>query len=205
MPLGAITQKIPARRTICHPTERSEFVPIICDGWATLSIASSGGRRQILSFLLPGDIVSSVALFAPMSGRIVDAVTDVTVRSFKRSDFKALLLKHPDLFDLLITTWTEEEERSVQLVADLGRRTANERLARLILNLAARLTKRGMMHDQSMEFPLRQHHIADAAGLTPVHVSKVFGEFQRAGLIEIDNRTLTIVDIVALRRMGGMH
>jgi CRP-like cAMP-binding protein len=56
-----------------------------------------------------------------------------------------------------------------------------------------------------MEFPLRQHHIADATGLTPVHVSKVLGEFQRAGLIEINNRSLTINDIAALRRMGEMH
>jgi CRP/FNR family transcriptional regulator len=205
LPLGDATQTIPARRTICRPDERSEFVPIICRGWATMSIALPGGRRQILSFLLPGDAVSTACLFGPISGRIVEAVTDVTFRSFKRSDLQALLIKDTDLFETVMKAWIEEEERSVQLTVDLGRRTAIERLARLILSLADRLAKRGMMQGQSMEFPLRQHQIADATGLTPVHVSKVLGEFQRSGLIEINNRLLTINDAVALRRVSGMY
>ena len=70
----------------------------------------------------------------------------------------------------------------------------------MILNLAERLAKRGMMDGQAMEFPLRQRHIADATGLTPVHVSKVLGEFQRAGLIDISSRSLTIIDVTELRR-----
>jgi len=53
-----------------------------------------------------------------------------------------------------------------------------------------------------MEFPLRQRHIADATGLTPVHVSKVLGEFQRANLIDISRRTLTIVNGTELRRVA---
>jgi CRP-like cAMP-binding protein len=57
-----------------------------------------------------------------------------------------------------------------------------------------------MTTGQTMEFPLRQRHIADATGLTPVHVSKVLGEFQRAGLIEIGERLLTIVNETELRR-----
>jgi len=205
LPLGAVAQKISARRIICHLNERSESVPVICQGWAALTIALPGGRRQILSFLLPGDTVSMAYLFGPMPGRIVDAITDVTFRSFKRYDLQTLLFKDADFFETVMKAWVEEEERSVQLTVDLGRRTADERLARLILTLAGRLTKRGMMRDLSMEFPLRQHHIADATGLTPVHVSKVIGEFQRADLIEINNRSLTIVDLVALRRVGGIY
>ena len=85
------------------------------------------------------------------------------------------------------------------MALDLGRRTASERIARQILNLAERLAKRGMMRGQTMEFPLRQRHIADATGLTPVHVSKVLGEFQRARLIEISSRSLTILNEPELR------
>ena len=198
-PLVSSVHTVPARRTIFHPKEWSEFVPIICRGWSVSSIALPDGRRQILSFVLPGDAVSTAFLFGPLSGRYVEAVTEVTYRKFKRSDLRALLFENPDLFDRLSKTWIEERVQADQLALDLGRRTASERIARQILNLAERLAKRGMMHDQTMEFPLRQRHIADATGLTPVHVSKVLGEFQRARLIEISSRSLTILNEAELR------
>jgi CRP/FNR family transcriptional regulator, anaerobic regulatory protein len=201
--IEAVAQKTPARRTIFYGQDRPELVPIICDGWAASYSALPGGRRQILSFLLPGDPISMACMFQPMSDRTVVAVTDVTFCSFRRSDVQALLFKHPDLFEIVIKSWVEEEERSAQLIVDLGRRTADERLSRLILRLADRLARRGMMDNQSIEFPLRQHHIADATGLTPVHVSKVLGEFQRKDLIRLNDRSLMIVDAVALRRISG--
>ena len=191
---------IPARRTICHPKEWSEFVTVICQGWAVSSITLSDGRRQILSFLLPGDFVSAASLVEPISDRSVEAVTEVTYRKFKRSDFKALLVEFPDLTERLSTIWLDERAQADQLALDLGRRTADERIARLILNLMERLAMRGMVNVQTMEFPLRQRHIADATGLTPVHVSKVLGEFQRADLIEINNRSLIIKNEKELRR-----
>ena len=70
----------------------------------------------------------------------------------------------------------------------------------MIINIAGRLAKRGMRNGDTMAFALRQRHIADATGLTSVHVSKVVGEFQRAGLFEIRGRTLMIFDEAKLRR-----
>jgi CRP/FNR family transcriptional regulator len=201
--LTSSTNTVPARRTICHPKEWSEFVLIICGGRAVSSVALPDGRRQILSLLLPGDIVFATGLFEPISGRAVEAITEVIYRKFKRSEFKALLFEYPDLFEMLAKIWSEERARADQLALDLGRRTADERIARLILNLAERLAERGMMNGQTMEFPLRQRHIADATGLTAVHVSKVLGEFQRAGLIAIGSRSLTITDATELRRVAG--
>ena len=89
------------------------------------------------------------------------------------------------------------------MTIDLGRRTADERLARLILRLMKRLAKRGMVQGQTMEFPLRQHQIADATGLTPVHVSRVLGNFRRKGLIEINGRSLTILNATELNRVAN--
>jgi CRP-like cAMP-binding protein len=202
MLLQASTHTIPARRTICHPNEWSEFVPFICRGWAASSIALPDGRRQILKFLLPGDIVSTACLFEPTSGRMVEAVTEVSYRNFKRSDLQSIFFKHADLFERISRTWIEERAQADQLAVDLGRRTSEERLARLILNLMEALAKRAMARGHTMEFPLRQRHIADATGLTPVHVSKVLGEFQRAGLIEISDRSLTILNLASLRRVA---
>ena len=73
------------------------------------------------------------------------------------------------------------------------------------LNLVDRLVRRNMVHGDplELEFPLRQHHIADATGLTPVHVSKVLSEFRRNGLIKISERSLTILDPVGFRRIAN--
>jgi CRP-like cAMP-binding protein len=91
------------------------------------------------------------------------------------------------------------------LAIDLGQRSADERIASLILNLTGRLARRGMMHGGSVEFPLRQHHIADATGLTSVHAGKVLSEFRRAGLIELNDRFLTLTKPDELRRVAGGH
>jgi CRP/FNR family transcriptional regulator len=205
LPLSSSTHAIPARRMISHPKEWSDFVTIICGGWAASSITLPDGRRQILSFLMPGDLVSATFLLEPMMGRSVEAITPVTCRKYKRSDFKALLFKYPPVLEKLSETWNEERAQADQLALDLGRRAANERIARLILNLMEKAEKRGMKRGPIVEFPLRQRHIADATGLTPVHVSKVIGVFQRDGLIEISGRSLIILNEAELRRVAEWH
>jgi CRP/FNR family transcriptional regulator len=196
---------IPPRRLIYRERDLLEVIPIICQGWAASTVTLSDGRRQILSFLLPGDVVSAVLIFEPVIQCSVEAITEVHYRTFKRTEFKASLLKHPVLLDFLSRIWIDEKARSDQLAIDLGRRAADERIARLILNLLDRLARRGLARDQMMDFPLRQHHIADATGLTVVHVSKVLSEFRRAGLVEINERSLTISDLTGLRYIANMR
>lgn len=200
--LAATVHTIPARRLILHPKEWSDFVPIICSGWAMSSVALPDGRRQIISFLLPGDLVSAGSLLAPMSGHTVEAITEVTYRKFKREEIKEVLFGRSDLLEKLFGLWNEAKERADQLALDLGRRRADERIARLILRLAEKVAKRTQVRTATFDFPLRQRHIADATGLTPVHVSKVMGELQRAGLIEVNSRSLTIVNAAELQRVA---
>jgi len=146
-------------------------------------------------------------LFESQSPYMIEAIIDVEYRWFKRSELKGILLKHPNLFDELSKAWAEEKSRADQLIVDLGRRNADERIARLILNLAARLAQRGMVQAENveMEFPLRLHHIADATGLTIVHVSRVLCEFRRSGLLKLSGRTLTILDPKGFRHLAGMR
>jgi CRP-like cAMP-binding protein len=200
--LSATVHTIPARRLILHPKEWSDFVPIICSGWAMSSVALPDGRRQIISFLLPGDMVSAGSLLAPMSGHTVEAITEVTYRKFRRDEIKELVFKRSDLLEKLFGLWNEAKARADQLALDLGRRRADERIARLVLRLADKVAKRTSVRSQTFDFPLRQRHIADATGLTPVHVSKVLGELQRAGLVEISGRSLTILNDAELQRVA---
>ena len=195
-----------ARRLIVHEQDFPDAVPVICSGWAASIKLLADGRRQILTFLLPGDIVSTGLLFGPRPARVIEAITDVRYRTFKRRELKSFLFKRTEFLDKVLNAWVEEQVRTDRLVVDLGRRSGEERIARLILNLAQRLKERDMMQDAThMDFPLRQHHIADATGLTQVHVSKVVSDFRRNGLVEFHRRSLTILDIDGLRRRANVR
>lgn len=191
----------PARRSLWRAGDTLQRVPVICQGWAATSTTLSDGRRQILSFLLPGDMVSAALIFESVSQCSVDAVTDLRYRAFPRDALKQALARTGDLFAIVSRMSADENARADRLAIDLGRRGAAARIASLILALAERLRGRGMMPDKTMDFPLRQHHIADAVGLTVVHVGNVLAEFRRAGLVEINERSLTIADQPGLSRI----
>jgi CRP-like cAMP-binding protein len=165
----------------------------------------SDGSRQILAFLLPGDIVSAALLFGAAANCSIEAITEVQYRCYRRDEFRAALMSNPILLEKAGRLMADRELRAQQLAVDLGRRAADERIARLILGLQERLAERGMTQGPTMEFPLRQHHVADATGLTAVHVSKVLSEFRRRGLIEISDRALTILDPAGFQRIATMR
>jgi CRP-like cAMP-binding protein len=185
---------IPARRLIVRERDRPDFIPFVCQGWAACSTTLSDGRRQILSFLLPGDIAPTSMVFELALEFSIEAITDVHCRTVKCTAFKSVLMRNADLFEKFNRICSYEMSRANQLAIDLGRRDADERIARLILNLYNRMKQRGLVRDRTFDFPLRQHHIADATGLTAVHVSKVLSEFRRSGCIAISDRSLTLCD-----------
>lgn len=198
------------RSFILRDVDLNDAFPIICLGWAAAFRMLHDGQRQILSFLLPGDVMSATLLFEPKLTFSVEAITQVSYRILKRSDVRRVLRKSPDLYDKLSSIWIDEKIRAEELIVDLGRRTADERIARLILELAERLASRNMTSEEGglghaaveMDFPLRQYQIANATGLTPAHVGKVLRTFHRQNLIRISSRSLSILDSVAFRRLA---
>jgi CRP/FNR family transcriptional regulator len=192
-----------ARRTIFHQNETLAGVPVICDGWATSTMKLSNGRRQILSILVPGELVTCRLLFERQLHLSIDAVTRGSYRTFDLAQLRAAMTVSPGIFDRLLSAYNGERNRADQLIADLGRRTATGRIARLLLDIWSRLEKSGRVEHNSIEFPLRQTHIADATGLTNVYVSKVINAFRNGNLVEFSDRSLKILDIDRLRQLAA--
>lgn len=194
-----------ARRLVCREQDLREVVPLICDGWAACYISLPDSSRQILSIILPGELVSTALIFEPIQNWFIEAITDVQYRTFKRSDLIEVLFKRPKTFEWLSRAWVEERKRADQLILDLGRRFAEERISRLIVQLIERLKARGMTdtHGKRFPFPLRHRHIADATGLTPMHVSNVLSELRRRNILALSERFLTVLDPIALYRAAG--
>ena len=126
------------------------------------------------------------------------------LRAFSRNQLKQLMASNSNLFDAFSRAWLQERSRIDQLAVDLGQRSAEERIANLILNLFERLNRIGLTRDNTLEFPLRQRHISRYAGLTVVHVSRILSDFRNKGLILHSERTLTIIDLAGLRHLAGI-
>jgi CRP/FNR family transcriptional regulator len=204
-PLKQAHQTAAARQIIYRINEQSEPAIMVCDGWACVFVVLPDGRRQILSVLLPGDIVSGTALLKDRLAFSIQALTELRYCKFNQAELKAMVAAEPAVFDEFAKIWIAEREEADQLVTDLGRRTADERMARFILSLMSRLGARRQVRDHCFPFPLRQRHIADATGLTPVHVSRVMSKFRKAELIEIKGRSLKVLNLAELRRIGNFR
>ncbi len=194
-------QVFPARRTILHQREESDYFPVICSGWAAASITVTNGRKQIVSFALAGEAASMNYLFETCAGRAIEAVSQVSCRKFRRVELIEAVMQNPALAAKLGRAIAEERERADQLSLDLGRRSAEARIARLLFSLHNRLRKKGQAHDGTIDFPVRQQQLADATGLTAVHVCKILSRFRTSGLLRLDGRRLTLLDERRLREL----
>jgi len=190
-----------SRRRIFRSREEVDGVPIICDGWIAVAAYLPNGRRQILSLGLPGDLLSVGTLFESRVNHDVEALTPVRYRLFDRVGLRENLLTSPKALSSFVTDCAEEVHRLNERVLDLGRRQADQRIARLILELMERLTSKRATPAQTFNFPLRQSQIADVTGLTAAYVNHVLKSFRTRGLIKFEKRSLTVLDATKLRWM----
>jgi CRP-like cAMP-binding protein len=176
---------------------------VLCRGWGYRFLVPSNGRRQILGFLLPGDLFSAASMFEGRFGFSVDALTEVDITGFRRTEVRKQLAANPGLW----TRWAESVERQAgvadELLVALGRRTAEERIAYLILHLTRRMRVLAMAGDDRYRFPLKQTHIADALGLTSECVCRALSGFRKRGILAISGGYLEILDAAELERMGS--
>jgi len=202
-PLPQFEKTVAARLPLFRAEERFSNVPILCEGWAAIVAHLPNGRRQILSFLLPGDFISASLLFEETLHHAAETITPVCYRSFARAELRELLFAHPKILENVASACIREKQRLEDLAIDLGRRRADARLARLILSLRERMATRGRAPSRVFNFPLRQVHIADALGMTQVHVNRVIKRFHQNGLIDLQARSLRILNEKELQRLAN--
>jgi CRP-like cAMP-binding protein len=201
-PLQQERHLIKARHNIYRAGENLSGVPIVHSGWAARVRRLPDGRRQILSFILPGELISAGAVFADRLSFHVEAITDVRYAVYRRTEPAELLTRDPDLLQALISGCLAEKAELEELATDLGRRRAEERIARLFLQLRNRLQALGQAPGMSFDMPLRQQHIADATGMTVIHVGRVMGALRNDGIIQLSGGVLAITDLAALKRLA---
>src|SRR5438874_10147369 len=154
-----------------------ELYTLYC-GWAFRFKMLPDGRRQILNFLLPGDLIGLQAAMFDAALYSIEALTDIELCVLPRQKVWALFGKKPDLaFDV---TWLSSREESLvdENLTSVGRRTAGERIAALIVKLYKRADALGLVTDGTFTFPITQQHIADAVERYVVQTNETFGSLR---------------------------
>ena len=182
-----------------------EDVFVLCAGWAFRYFQLSNGRRQILKFLMPGDLFSSVGAFEKSFHFSVKALTGVQVSAFARREIRARYAASGQVQTAIADSCIADTRDTTELLTALGQCTAEERIAHLLLHLMQRIAARNVIREQRYPFPLRQQHIADAVGLTPVHVSRVLSLFRDRYILAMSEGYLKVFDVAELERIGSLR
>lgn len=191
-----------AGATILSEGQATTRVYVLLSGWAFRFKTLEDGRRQILNFLLPGDLLGLQGELLANLPHGVEALTEVNLCAFATDAVPAFFRENPGIA-LDITWLAAHEERLVDdAVLTVGRRTAMERVAALLVHLFKRAASAGLVEDGSIRFPLTQLHIADALGLSVVHTNRVLQRLRKGGFIRLEGQRLAIGDLRAMRRVG---
>ncbi|WP_419816662.1 Crp/Fnr family transcriptional regulator [Glacieibacterium sp.] len=198
--VGGRQRRLQARDDIIREGDRPEDMNLLLTGWACRYKTLEDGRRQITSFFLPGDICDLNVFYLRMMDHSIGALTGITYAEVPRATYERVSGRHPRILQAL--TWDTLVAMAVQRewTVNIGQRSAYERIGHLFCELFYRLRAVGLTDGDSCDLPFTQIDLADATGLTPVHVNRTLQELRANGLIRLDRRTLTLPDLAALKR-----
>ncbi|MDB5698418.1 MAG: Crp/Fnr family transcriptional regulator [Alphaproteobacteria bacterium] len=186
---------VAAGRSISKPVESAgRHAVIMLDGLAGRAGMTRAGGRQICGLFLPGDMADWKSVLCNDGLTGLQALTPCRIARVPAAPLRALAARSPAIAeafwrDSLIHAATLE-----QWMVNLGRRSAEERIAHLICEIAARYGKIDEGREASFPLPLTQTQLADALGLTSVHVNRCLKSLAAAGLLRIARRTATLID-----------
>jgi CRP-like cAMP-binding protein len=182
--------------------DRADIVRVFLSGWACRYKVLEDGRRQIVSFILPGDTCDAhIYLFSRMDHSI-STLTPVVYCEFDRAGFERLTAADKTLAEALLCETLVNCAIQREWTLNIGRRDALERVAHVICELFARLSVVGLAESNAFTFPVTQMDLADATGLSTVHVNRTLQELRAARLITLKERHLIVHDLGALSTMA---
>jgi CRP/FNR family transcriptional regulator, anaerobic regulatory protein len=185
--------------------KKSTSLYTVLSGLGLRTILLEDGRRQVVSFVFPGDLVGLQAGIMGEARHSVTALTEMKLCGFGRNRVWELFNKQPErAYDL---TWIAaiEEHFLGETIATLGQRDATERVAWALVRIWRRLVAVGLGQDGKVPFPFRQQDLADALGLSVVHTNRVLTTLRKSGRIELGRGALRLVDHPGLAELAGLQ
>lgn len=175
---------------------------LMLEGLAARYKILANGKRQIMAFLVPGDLCDAEIFILKQMDHGVAALTSSRVALIHSDKMKSMLRSTGSLGEAL--WWGTLTDLGVlrERIIDNGARSAHVRLAHLLYEMLIRYRMFGDAHDNSFDFPITQEELADATGMTPVHVNRMLQKLRNAGLIQLEHGRLAVLDPPGLKKLA---
>jgi len=182
-------------------TNASAFV--LSRGWACSFKLLPNGARQIVDFQIPGDFLGLRSILFRTADHSIEAVTRIEATEVLASDLLDAFARAPRLATAILWAASRDEAMVVEHLVNIGRRSAEGRVAHFLLELGARLALAGAGDRAGFDCPLTQYHLADALGLSAVHVNRVLRHLREEGLVTFQRGRVTFDDFSRLQVIAG--
>jgi len=174
----------------------------VIEGLAYRQKVTATGARQIVSIHMPGDFLDLQHLFLNRADHNVQALTRLHTAEIDREALQDLVLSHPTIGRAMWIDALVEASIFREWIVNIGRRDARARVAHLLCEFAVRMQAAGIAEADGYVLPMNQEQLADAVGLTPVHINRTLKSLTADGLIHREKRYLTFSDWERLRVVG---
>lgn len=198
-------RNVEAGQIITRDGEPARDCCVLLEGFSIRHKIVSGGKRQILCVDLPGDILNLDALFAESCDYNVQAVSACAVVQIDRAALSALLFSHSDLFHALALELARQGAVFREWLANVGSRDARTRIAHLLCEIGLRLEQGNLGDRHDYELPMTQDQLADAMGLSLIHVGRTLKTLEVDNLIRRERRAIRVTDWNRLRSAGDFN
>jgi CRP-like cAMP-binding protein len=194
---------LPPNRLLVDKGEVGVLLYRIASGWAYRYRSNGNACRQILDFLMPGELIGLQAAVLGVIEHSVRSLTSLHVSALDARIVGEAFRSEPNLAMRLTRHAAAEACRVDELLTVIGCCDAVARIAFLMLNLYRRQAARSDIDPRNCPFPLRRQHMADALGLTGAHINRTLNRLREDGIAGIENQRLSIRDLPRLTDLAG--
>lgn len=191
-------RSFPARRDMIYEGQVDRSAYILASGWVCSYKLLPDGTRQIVDFQVPGDFLGLRSILFRTADHNIEPITRVEASEVQAQDLLDAFNSAPRLAAAVLWAASRDEAMVVEHLVDIGRRDAKQRMAHFLLELSARLKLVGLASNEGYRCPLTQYLLADALGLSAVHVNRVLRELREDGLVTFQNGKVTFEDFEGL-------
>lgn len=192
--LAADVRRLSSDEVAVRSGENVNSAILLLDGWMARTKDLSTGERQVTQLHVAGDFADLHSLVLKHLDHDVVALTDCRIAVVPHEQLRALMRDFPRLADAYWFMTAVDAAITRELSLSLGQRSAIARMAHLFCELYVRLRLVDRARGDGYDLPLTQRELAECLGLTVVHANRTLQELRRRGLIELENRQLTILD-----------